>query len=132
MLTTTQFRDRFPEFCDKTDYPDNRVSLFIDDTLLYVGEDENHWGGVKNYNRAQAYIAAHLLYKASKSEAGDNSGSSGPIVSKSAGGVSVSRASANLQNKTSSEIDLMSTVYGTEFISIRDMCFAGVMVAIYA
>lgn len=129
-VTVDQFRARFPEFCDKNEYTPERVQLFLDDATIFIGTDENHWGGSVKYNRAQSYLSAHLLVKATKSEMGDTN-SSGNITSKSAGGVSVTRSSPDVSNMSTDDADLMSTTYGQEYIKIRDLCFSGILVATY-
>lgn len=125
-ITIETFRIRFPEFCDDTEYSDARVQLFIDDSIIYLGTDENRWNG--KYNLAQAYLAAHLLVSGEKTELGDSSSSSGPITSKSAGGVSVSKS---VVAKDRSDLDswYVSTAYGQQFLNLRNLCFMGVAVA---
>lgn len=120
------FRIRFPEFADDTEYPDARVQLFIDDAQEFMGDDENRWCG--KYDKAQAYLAAHLLAAGTKTELGDSSSNAGPVTSKSAGGVSVSKS---IVAKDRSDLDdwYMSTSYGQQFLIIRNLCFVGVMVA---
>lgn len=122
----TTFRLRFPEFADDTEYPDARIQLFLDDAVCFLGADENRWKG--KYNLAQSYLAAHLLTVGTKSEVGDTSANVGAVTSKSAGGVSVSKGYTP-KNSSHSDDYLMSTVYGQQFINIRDMCFVGVLVA---
>ena len=120
-------RTRFPEFSDNTEYPDARIQIFIEDAqLIYMGADENRWQG--KYNYAQAYLVAHLLITAEASEAGDSSVKVGPVSSKSAGGVSVTRAVAT-KNRSEGDDFYMGTVYGQRFMMIRNTCFAGVLVA---
>ena len=120
------FQLRFPEFSDEDEFPAPRIELFIADSLAYIGTDELRWG-VK-YNIAQSYLVAHLLYIGTNTEAGDTSVSSGPIASKSAGGVSISHA---IVAKDRSDLDnfYMSSSYGQQFVNIRNLCFVGVMVA---
>ena len=120
-------RTRFPEFYDNTEYPDARIQIFIDDSsLIYIGTDEKRWNG--KYNYAQSYLVAHLLITAEASEAGDSSVKVGPVSSKSAGGVSVTRAVAT-KNRSEGDDFYMGTVYGQRFMMIRNTCFAGVLVA---
>lgn len=126
-VSVADFRVRFPEFSDETDFPDSRISLFLGDaTLLYMGSAEQVWCG--KYDVAQAYLAAHLLTVGEGSAAGSSSAIAGPITSKSAGGVSVTRA---VTAKTRSDNDdfLLSTIYGQQYINIRAQCFVGVAVA---
>ncbi len=126
-ITVKNFRARFPEFCDEQVFDDDRIELFIADTItLYLGDDENRWNG--KYDIAQAYLAAHLLFTATGSEAGDGKSKVGPISSKSAGGVSVTRSVSTKDRSDGDEFFITST-YGQQFISIRNMCFIGVLVA---
>ncbi len=120
------FRARFPEFSDDTEYPDPRVQLFIDDSLIYIGTDEDRWG--LKYNLAQSYITAHMLLVATKSELGDSSSQVGPVQSKSAGGVSVTKAVV-AKDLSSGDEYYMSTTYGQQFILLRNICFVGVLTA---
>ena len=126
-VTATTFRARFPEFSDDVVYPDARIEIFIEDTqLIYMGADENRWLG--KYDYAQAYLVAHLLVSGEASEAGDSSVKVGPVSSKSAGGVSVTRAVAT-KDRSDGDDFYMGTVYGQRFLMTRNVCFAGVLVA---
>lgn len=121
------FKTRFPEYSDDTDYPDVRVQLFLDDAvLLHIGDDEVRWGG--KYDVAHAYLAAHLLAVGDDTELGDTNTKVGPVASKSAGGVSVSRA---VVAKDRSDLDdfYAGSSYGQQFLNIRNRCFAGALVA---
>ena len=128
-ISIPDFRIRFPEFADNTEYPDVRIQMFIDDTVLYIGDDELRWGN--KYDTAQAYLTAHLLSLGTGLEAsgGNAPAKVGAITSKSAGGVSVTRASSS---KTHSDEDefYMSTAYGQQFIVLRNRCFVGALVAL--
>ncbi len=125
--TIQDFRDRFPEFEDDTEYSDSRIQLFLDDTvLIYLGDDEDRWKG--KYDVAHCYAAAHLLSRATNTEAGNTSAKAGPVSSKAAGGVSVSY-SANAKDRSDGDDFWMSTSYGQQFVAIRNMCFAGIRVA---
>jgi hypothetical protein len=126
MITVSDFRLRFPEFEDPLLYSDDRIQLFIDDTILYMGDDEHHW--CNKYDFAQAYLTAHLLVIGTRSEAGDTSIIAGPISSKTADGVSVTRA-VLAKNRSDQDDFYMSTTYGQQFLMIRDNCFVGVRVA---
>lgn len=120
------FRLRFPEFADDAEYPDARIQLFIDDTLCYIGSDESRWCGC--YDKAQAYLAAHLLAVGTNTELGDISASVGPVTGKSAGGVSVTKGAVAKDRSTADDF-YASTSYGMQFLNIRDMCFVGVLAA---
>lgn len=120
------FRTRFPEFADDTEYPDARVQLFLDDAQGDLGNDESRWCG--KYDKAHAYLAAHLLTVGTKTELGETNANAGSVQSKSAGGVSVSKS---VVAKDRSDLDdfYMSTSYGQQFLIIRNLCFVGVTVA---
>ncbi len=126
--TVEEFRIRFPEFADETEYPDLRVQLFLDDAVCYIGDDENRW--CNKYNMAHCYLAAHLLTAGTGTEAGDNSSKAGPVSSKTAGGVSVTRAVVTKARSDSDEF-YSSTAYGQQFLVIRNSCFVGVLAATY-
>ena len=125
-INVATFRARFPEFDDDTDYPDARIQIFIDDSTIYIGSDETHWNG--KYDYVQAYVTAHLLTNATNTEVGDTNAKVGPVTSKSAGGVSVTRS---VTTKDTGEGDdfFRGTSYGQQYLVTRNMCFAGVMVA---
>lgn len=126
-ITVEEFRLRFPEFADETEYPNLRIQLFLDDAaIIYMGSDEGRW--CNKYNIAQAYLAAHLLTSATKTEAGDANTSAGPITSKTAGGVSVTRASNSSANRSDGDDFFYGTSYGQQFIIMRNTCFVAVMV----
>lgn len=126
-IDTATFKTRFPEFADDVEYPDERVQLFLDDVVtIHMGSDEGRW--CNKYDIAQAYLAAHLLIIGTNSEAGDTNANVGPVSSKSAGGVSVTKA---VIAKDRSDMDnfYMTTSYGQQFLNIRNTCFVGVLTA---
>lgn len=119
------FRTRFPEFSDNTEYPDARIQLFLDDAVnLYMGTQESRW--CNKYDIAQAYLSAHLLSMGTATEVGDTSSKAGPVSSKSAGGVSVTRAVIAKERSDEDEF-YASTSYGQQFLNIRNTCFVGVL-----
>ena len=125
-VTVAAFRARFPEFTDDIVYPDARIDIFIEDAqLVYMGADEKRWSG--KYDYAQAHLAAHLLVSGEASGAGDSSVKVGPVSSKSAGGVSVTRAVAT-KDRSDGDDFYMGTVYGQRFLMTRNVCFVGVLV----
>ena len=124
-VTVPEFRTRFPEFADETDYPEPRIQLFIDDTLCFMGTDEDYWCC---YDKAQAYLAAHLLLVGTGTEAGNTGTTGGPVQSKTAGGVSVTRAIAT-KDRSEQDLWLSGTSYGQQFIALRNQCFVGVVTA---
>lgn len=126
-ITAEDLRARFPEFAEETVYPEPRLNMMIEDTqLIYMGTDEKRWAG--RYNYAQAYLAAHLLTVAENTEAGDSNAKVGPVSSKSAGGVSVTRAVSQKQRSDTDEF-YMQTAYGQTYIQVRNRTFVGVLTA---
>ena len=119
------FRARFPEFTDPP-YSDERIQLFIDDTLCYMGEDESRWCGC--YDTAQAYLTAHLLALGTASAMGDSAAQAGPLLSAAADGVSYTRAGTSNGVAGSDEF-YASTAYGQRFLSLRARCIVPVAVA---
>ncbi len=124
--TVEEFRIRFPEFSDETEYPNARIQMFLDDAADDMGSDEERWCG--KYDRAQCNLAAHLLTVGTSTEAGDTSAKSGPVSSKSAGGVSVTRAVV-AKDRSDADSFYSTTPYGQQFLIIRNGCFVGVLVA---
>ena len=124
--TEADFRIRFPEFADDTEYPDARIQLFLDDTVLWIGSDEDRW--CNKYDLAHCYHAAHLLTIGTNTEAGSSGANVGPISSKSAGGVAVTKA-VTAKDRSDQDDAYASTSYGLYFLSIRNTCFVGVVVA---
>lgn len=125
-ITESTFRARFPEFADNTVYSDDRINLFIADSLLYMGTNADRWCG--KYDYAQAYLVGHLLAVGTLSEAGDTNSKGGVITSTTAGGVSVGKTITSKARSDGDEF-LNSTTYGQTFIVTRNSCFVGVLVA---
>jgi hypothetical protein len=126
MNTPDDIRIRFPEFSDPVEYPDARIQLFIDDTICIMGADESRWSC---YDPAQAYLTAHFLAVGTATESGSSSGTAGPITSKSAGGVSVTRGYTASPGMSQQDSFYSSTSYGQRFLLYRDQSFVGVRVA---
>ena len=125
MLTVSDFRARFAQFADTTEYPDTTIQLHIDDAKdIYMGEDEVRWG--TRYDFAAAYLTAHLLTVSLKIDAGQTSVSVGPIQTKTSDGVSVTRA---ITAKDRSDLDdfLLMTAYGQQYLIARNSTFAGIL-----
>lgn len=126
--SVADFRVRFPEFVDDAMYPDARIQLFLGDAVaLYLGSDEPRWGG--KYDIAHCFVAAHLLYVATSSQVGSPTSQAGPITSKTADGVTVTRSSPATMTRSEMALFFSSTSYGQQFTVIRNRCFAGVLTA---
>lgn len=123
--TVEEFRLRIPAFSDAEMYCDALVQIKLDDAALTMGEDEICWCG--KYDRAQCYLAAHLMSVSEDQEFGDASSTAGPITSKSAGGVSLSTAGSSVSKDLTDEF-YSTTSYGTQFMIDRNSCFSGAWV----
>jgi hypothetical protein len=118
MCTVADFRTRFPEFADDTAFPDARVQMFLDDAALCI--DQDRYGAM--YDLAVCYLAAHELTLATRTASAPGGGASlavGPTSSKTAGGVSVTKA-INSIDLSDGDAYYQQTQYGLKFISIRD------------
>ena len=122
-ITAADFKVRFPEF---NDVPDARVTMFIEDTVTaYIGSNENRWNG--RYNLAQSYLTAHLLTTAINSEVGDTSSKEGGVIEKAVDGVKV-KLSGQVKDRSSGDAFYMGTIYGQQYIVLRNRTFIGATV----
>jgi len=114
--TVTDFRTRFPEFENDTLFTTARIQMFIDEAVMCISEDR--FGAF--FNTAVCYLTAHLLYLANITSTGGNAaGNVGPVSSKSAGGVSVTRA-INSMDLSDNDSFYTQTQYGLSFLNIRN------------
>lgn len=120
--TPADFKVRFPEFATVTD---ERIQLFIDDTVAFMGlESAGRW--CNNYDPAQCYLAAHLLVVGSMQELGD-SGNIAPIKKQEVDDVVIEQAVTSL---TAKEGEFGSTSYGKRYLSYRQICFGGYIIGV--
>jgi len=128
--TIPEFRTRFPEFADEILYPDSIVQLALDDAAM----DLPNWATgncAHKADRAHCLLAAHLLAIQSMTAAGSYSATAGAIISKTAGGVSVTREGTKQSVAYRPEdAYLMSTIYGQQYIVLRDSCISSFVVAV--
>jgi len=118
-ITPTDFKARFPEF---SLIDDVRVQIFIDDAALEMSESA--WNIL--YNKGLAYLTAHLLTIANKSEAnGGSGGTNNPVASHSVEGVSESFAVPTLDDATN---NITSTSYGQEYARLLRLIGRGAFV----
>ena len=115
MATVTDFHDRLPEFCEEDDY---RIDMFLDDAAL-VMYSPGKWSDF--YDVAQIYLAAHWLYAASKTEAGDAS-SMAPVSHKETNDVVIKKAIGAISPTLD---DFSTTSYGKRYLFYRNIMFAG-------
>ncbi len=126
VYTPDEFRCRYPEFADTTEYPDNRIQLFIEDAQDDIGLDADYWGGPQRYSRAIAALTAHMLVVGIASEYGDYSPMKDVII-KQAGDVKVHHADTGRTPQSVYEDGLMATSYGRTFLAIRRKQFVTVL-----
>lgn len=125
--TPDDLRCRYPEFEDTTEYPDDRISMFIEDGQDDIGLDEGHWGGIPRYKRALSALVAHYVVVGTASESGDYNPLQA-IQSKSAGDVKITHVTAKAGPASTFENRLMATTYGQEFLSLRRRTFVSAIV----
>lgn len=114
MATVADFQLRLPEFCDEDDA---RIQLFLDDAAL-VMKSPGKWVDV--YDPAHIYLAAHWLYVAFRTEAGDAS-SLAPVSHKETNDVVIKRAVSDV---SASADDFSATSYGKRYLFYRNMMFS--------
>jgi hypothetical protein len=131
MITPDDFRLRYPEFADNTEYVDARIEMFICDAIDDIGTTESHWQSEYRYNRALSALSAHYLVLATDSEYGDTSAKY-PIIQKTAGGVSLSYSGLAGASRTDYIKRLSSTTYGQEFLALRGRTFVNSLVVTQA
>lgn len=112
--TIVGFRTRFPEYSDINTYPDARIQMFLDDSALCIHSPV--YGAM--YDMAIYYLSAHELFMAIGTAKGAGS-NVGPVSSKTAGSVSVSRAVASV-DLTQGDSYYTLSQYGVKYLSIRD------------
>jgi hypothetical protein len=118
MVTYQMFQDRFPEFITLSE---GRFNLFLGDSVLTMGSDENRW--IEWYDVAQANLIAHLLACGQGSATGDASPMK-PLRSTDVDDVLVEFAVAKETSIDPYE-NYDATVYGQAYTKWRNMAFAG-------
>jgi len=108
-IDPADIKARFPEF-DTID--DARIQIFIDDAVIIL--NIVYWGA--KYDLGLAYLTAHYLALAGKSEAGSIT-SVGAIASRAVDGASVGYINATPDN--TSDAYYMSTSYGQRYLALR-------------
>lgn len=127
MITPEDIRIRYDEFADTTEYPDNKIKMYIEDAMDDIGSTPSHWLTEYRYNRALSALSAHYIVLGEASSLGDTS-SKYPIIQQTAGGVSVSYSGLAGASRTDFIKRLSSTTYGQEFLALRDRTFVGTLV----
>lgn len=120
LLTTSEFRSRFPAFSDETKYNEDLVQTQLYMAQLYISPEPNCMMKECLQKQAIYLMTAHLL-EINGNIANGNGGSMGvgQVASASVGGVSVSKAIP--KNKTDFEYWLNMTPYGMQLLALLDM-----------
>lgn len=115
-----------PEFANDSD---KLVQAYLERALLFL--DDSVWG--VHYEQAVMLESAHnlALAKIAGSDSGGAfQGAVGPITSVSAAGISTSFATLSPQGKSATDDWYNKTVYGQQFLRLRNMTIApGAMTA---
>ncbi len=120
--TTLQlFRALAPDLCEEEN---GRVEIF----LAAAARRLNPPAFGILFPDAAVYLAAHLLLRSPAGGSGGiNVGGGGAVTSKKAGDLAIAFGSAAsaVSNVALSDVDLLETHYGRQFLSIRDTRAAG-------
>ncbi len=112
--TVATFREAFPEFASQTNYPSDRVQMWLDVAVKMV--NEARWGSLTDFG-VHLYTAHHLAVQTRAIKAGAFGNvpgqTSGVLSSKSADGVSASYDTSVATLEGEGHWNL--TVYGTMF-----------------
>jgi len=119
-MTPTDFKAKFPEFVN---VPDVQIQMCIDESVLVV--DLEACPDLSEL--IQGSYVAHCITKSSSNPGGISDGA-GAVASKSVGSVSVSYSIAT-GSKSISDDWYRSTVYGHNFLRLRNLCFPAVAIA---
>jgi len=125
MPTIAEFRELLPEFTESV-VSDDSVQFWLDRSTLQLIPDA--WGVC--FNDAVIYLSAHQVglaaQRASTGGVGGVAGGAGVVSSGNVDGVSTSFTTPEyLTNGTKEEISLARTVYGQEFLALRETCVQG-------
>ncbi len=116
MITTAEFKVRFPEFVASDD---TRVQLFIDDATATVNSN------CLNSDLMIAYLSAHLLVGGTRTLTGDSLPIKA-VASQSVGDVSVSYTTAS--SDTASVDFYTSTAYGARYLNLKGNCIGSPLI----
>jgi Protein of unknown function (DUF4054) len=124
-VTTTTFRESFPEFTDTLVFPEPQVAFWITLAGKMVGVDR--WGDLADYG-VMLLVAHNLVTSAADVQASAMGGlpgnaSNGAISSQSAGGLSFSRDVSSASEQGAGNYN--TTTYGTRYIRLARLVGAG-------
>lgn len=124
-LDIPSFELRFPELAGQ----DPAMLALLYDDAMCLTADENRWCAGK-YETAMQYLVAHLLSMrvGMMAQGAGGGGKAGPIVSKTAKGVSVTYAAP--ANMDDSEAWFSGTEYGRLYLRLYKQCFTGMGVTV--
>lgn len=118
VLSTAEFRQRFPSFSDETKYSEEFIQSQIDVAMLYISPGPNCLV-TQCQQKQMIYLMTAHLSALNNSLANGDSSAGGQIASASVGGVSVSRALPN--NRTELDYWLNMTPYGMQLLALLSM-----------
>ncbi len=115
-ITSTNVIAIAPEYASP--FSTGTIDTFIGFAELQVFSDV--WGRLADM--ATTYLAAHLLALSypGGTPTGASSGPGGPLTSEKVGDVSRNFGQSNPTGLTVGDVDLMSTGYGRQFLSLRE------------
>jgi hypothetical protein len=123
-VSSDNLRVLYPEFASTTDWLDATIEQFIGWAALEL--DAETWG--VHFERGSLALAAHLMALAKRSQAGADStagASTGAVTGLRTGQESITFSAPAAAQAAASDSSLGSTIYGLEYIRLRERVVAG-------
>lgn len=130
-LDVAAFRAAYPPFADATQYPDARVTYWLDFAAVMVNSRRWQRSGLQDYG--QGLLAAHYLTVMERYDAASGAYSlpsgtgSGAATSQSQSADGVSWSEGYDAGAYAGDGQLASTAYGRQFLDLRALVGAGGM-----
>lgn len=130
-MDVSTFRTAYPPFADVTQYPDARITYWLDFAAIMVSGHRWQRSGLQDYG--QGLLTAHYLMTMERYDAATGtyslpSGSgSGAVTSQSQSADGVSWSESYDAGAYAGDGQLAATVYGRQFLDLRALIGAGGM-----
>lgn len=130
-MDVATFRVAYPPFADSTQYPDARISYWLDFAAIMVSSHRWQRSGLQDYG--QGLLTAHYLMTMERYDAATGTyslptgGGSGAATSQSQSADGVSWSEGYDARAYNDDGQLASTAYGRQFLDLRALVGAGGM-----
>lgn len=130
-MDVSTFRTAYPPFADVTQYPDARISYWLDFSAIMVSGRRWQISGLQDYG--QGLLTAHYLQTMERYDAATGAyslptgGGSGAATSQSQSADGVSWSEGYDASAYNGDGQLASTAYGRQFLDLRALIGAGGM-----